>query len=262
MPIFNTDAIVLKQFDLGESDKIITFYSKDKGKIRAVAKNARKGNSSISGRVLPFSFNNITIYRGSSIDKINQVKSKYSFTDLREDLTKMAYASFMAEIVEKVGMEDDPLPAIFTLLLSSFNKMRKVSSEKLIYINLIFQIRILVILGFKPEVNKCVLCEKDIKPAGKNYFDISSGGIICHKCLNNADEEELSRYRENLFILSGESLQIIKQILALDEILLNKLKISSKSINEIESLLDKFIKYHLDLNLKSKDFLYKIRDLG
>ena len=79
MPVFTTDAVVLKQFDLGEADKIITFYSRDKGKIRAVAKNARKGNYSISGRVLPFTYSTITVYRGKSIDRLNQVKNKYSF---------------------------------------------------------------------------------------------------------------------------------------------------------------------------------------
>ncbi|MFW5976825.1 MAG: DNA repair protein RecO [Bacillota bacterium] len=261
MAIFNTDAIVLKQFDLGESDKIITFYSKDKGKVRAVAKNARKGTSSISGKVLPFSFNNITIYRGSSIDRINQINSKYSFAVLRENLDKMAYASYMAEIVEKVGMEDDPLPAIFSLLLSTFYKMRDISEEKLIYLNLIFEIRVLAILGFKPEVTKCILCDNKIKLSSRNIFDISRGGMICQKCYQNISAGKFDN-QGNTLALSGESFQVIKKILSLESVILKNLKISSEAVKEVESLVDKFIKYHLDITLKSKDFLYKIRNLG
>ena len=61
MAIIKTEAIVLKQFDLGEADKIITFYSKDYGKIRAVARGVRKGKNTKSGLVLPFSYGYSTL---------------------------------------------------------------------------------------------------------------------------------------------------------------------------------------------------------
>ena len=84
MAILRTEAIVLKQFDLGEADKIITFFTKDYGKIRAVAKGVRKSKSSISGIVLPFNYNLITIYRGKSIDRINQIRNIFTFNKVRK----------------------------------------------------------------------------------------------------------------------------------------------------------------------------------
>ena len=256
MAIFNTDALVLKQFDLGEADKIITFYSKERGKIRAVAKNASKGKSTRSGRVLPFTYNNITVYRGSSIDKLNQVSNKFSFTALRENLNKMAYASYMAEIIEKVGMEDDPNPPLFSLLLATFHKMLDAAENELDNINLAFKLRTLTILGFKPELEKCLFCEKSLKISSKNIFDIASGGLVCSDCFQQSMEDEVISY------LSGESLQVIKKILNSGLKIPQNLKVSPNGFKELDQLIDKFIKYHLDLKLKSQKFLHMIRDLG
>ncbi|MFW6308558.1 MAG: DNA repair protein RecO [bacterium] len=255
MPVFSTDAIVLKQFDLGEADKIITFYSKDRGKVRAVANNVRKTNSRMSGLVLPFSYNRIKIYRGSSLDKINQVQVKYSFSKLREDLSRMAYATYMAEIVEKVGMEDDSEPQIFSLLLSTFHKMVDLPEKKLGYLNLTFKLRILAVIGFKPELEDCAECGQKINISSRNVFDIALGGLLCEQCSSGGN-------KDNKINLSGEVYQIIKMVYDSGLKFPKNLQLSRKGFKQLENLLDKFIKYHLDIYLKSQEFLYMIRDLG
>ncbi len=256
MAVFTTEAIVLKQFDLGEADKIITFYTKDKGKVRAVAKNARKGNNKISGRVLPFTYSEITVYRGSSIDRINKIDNKYSFTLLREDLNKMAYASYMAEIVEKVGMVDNSNPQLFNLLLMSFQKLVNFPEKKFKYINLVFKLGVLSILGLKPVIDQCVICEKPLKISSRNIFAIDQGGIICINCIEKKETGE-SNYQ-----LSGEALQVIKSILKSGFKIPQNLKITDRGFNNIDELAEKFIQYHLDIELKSRDFLNMIRNLG
>ena len=137
--------------------------------------------------------------------------------------------------------------------------MIDISQAKLEYLNIAFTIRTLAILGFMPSVEKCIECETPIKPSSANILDISRGGIVCPDC---ADIENKYENQEEIFILSGESLQIIKNILKSGLELPQNLKISTKSLKELESFIDMFIKYHLDIKLKSKDFLHKIRDLG
>ena len=255
MTVFGAEAIVLKQFDLGEADKIITFYSKERGKIRAVARRVRKTNSRLSGLVQPFNYLFVKIYRGSSLDKINQVTGKYSFSSLRDDLSRMAYATYMAELVEKVGMEDDANPPLFSLLLSTFHKLTELEEKKYPYLNLTFRLRILALTGFKPELKHCVSCGQELSVMTRNMFDIAGGGILCSSCFSG-DRKDYH------FQVSGEALQVIREIYEAGIKLPENLYLSRKALKQLEILLDKFIKYHLDIYLKSGEFLNMIRDFG
>ena len=252
MAAFTTEGIVLKQFDLGEADKIITFFTRDQGKLRAVAKGVRKSKSPISGLVLPFSYNQINIYRGRSLDRINQIKNIYPFSPLREDLLKMAYASFMAELVERVGMENDPNQPLFSLLLSSFHQLLKLE-QGISFIDLFFKIKVLNIIGFKPQLAKCVLCAKPVTTSSQNYFNIKQGGIICASCSS----------RENDYTqITGEAAEILKSLFNSGFGSFKNLRISAAAENQLNHLIDNFILYHLDLKLKSLEFLNMIKKMG
>ncbi len=255
MGIIKTEAIILKQFDLGEADKIITFYTRDYGKVRAAVKGVRKTKNSLSGLVQSFNYCEIKVYRGRSLARLNQVEGKYSFSLLREDLHKMAYASYMAEMVEKVGMEDNPNPELFSLLLTTYHKLLSAGQEELDYINLIFKVRILSLLGFKPQLQECIDCGREVKTGPNNYFSIAGGGILCPEC-------RAKTIKDNLYYFNGEARGVLKKILDTGLKLPPYLKISGKALEELDDLIDRFIIYHLDLNLKSTKFLHMIRNLG
>ncbi|MFP4015403.1 MAG: DNA repair protein RecO [Halanaerobiales bacterium] len=257
MAIIETESVVLKQYDLGESDKIITFYTKDYGKIRAIAKGVRKGNNRFSGIVLPFSYNLLTVYKGRSLDRINQLNNIFSFSKLREDLTKMAFASFMAEIIEKVGLENNPNQALFSLLLASFYRILKKEEKDIKYIELAFKILIMGILGFKPVLKQCVLCNNEVVYSNRNLLAVEYGGLICNNCI----KDEYKYNKENVF-LRGESLKIMNIILERGFAPLDKLIISKSAYVELDKAINNFLFYHLDLNLKSLDFLNMIKNLG
>ncbi|HHU91983.1 MAG TPA: DNA repair protein RecO [Halanaerobiaceae bacterium] len=257
MAILRTEAIVLKQFDLGEADKIITFFTKDYGKIRAVAKGVRKSKSSISGIVLPFNYNLITIYRGKSIDRINQIRNIFTFNKVREDLIKMAYASFVAEAVEKVSQENQANEALFALLLSTLHKIM-VEEEKLPYIELVFKISLLVVLGLKPQLDYCVSCNKKLAYAEKNYFHVQQGGLICPECYQDNQED----FRFQGYILSVQMVESLKKIINNGFKGLRDWEGTEREYRQLDQLSDAFIKYHLELKIKSYDFLHMIKKLG
>lgn len=257
MAVIKTESIVLKQFDLGESDKIITFYTKDYGKIRAVAKGVRKGKNRFSGIVLPFSYNFLAVYKGRSIDRINQLNNIFTFSNLREDLTKMAYASFMAEVVEKVGLENNQNQALFSLLLASYYRISKKEEEDIKYIELVFKILVMGILGLKPELKQCVICKNEVIYSYKNMLAVEHGGLICNNCI----KDEYKYNKEKIF-LRGESLKIMNIILERGFAPLDKLVISKSAYIELDKAINSFLFYHLDLNLKSLDFLNMIKNLG
>ncbi|MFW5979768.1 MAG: DNA repair protein RecO [Halanaerobiales bacterium] len=256
---FQTEGIVLKQFDLGEADKIITFYTRDKGKIRAVARGARKTKSKLSGLVLPFSYNQITIYRGRSLDRINHIDNLYSFSSLREDLLLMAYASYIAELVVKVGKEDNPNQDLFSLLLTTYHRLHKSQDNKnLDDINLLFKFYLLQVLGFNPEINKCVKCERKIKPSQNNNFNIRHGGLVCKACL----EEEKKFNNENIISINGEALAVWRKIMYKKGSIPHNLRISDNAFKSLNKIIDLFISYHLDIKINSEKFLHMIKNFG
>ena len=252
MSLIETEAIVLKQFDLGETDKIITFYTKDHGKIRAVAKKARNSkNNKTSAIVLPYCYNYIKVYKSKSLDRINYVENIHRFEELRNNLNKMAYAAYFSEMVEKTGMEYHPNPYLFNLLLETFNKMISSENKDLEKINIVFKLFFLEIIGIKPSINYCYDCGKRIITANRQLFDVTEGGLICSECAKIKNE--------SLYSLKQNEIDLIKRIYrnninALDDITVNK-----KILDKLDKIIDEFIVYHLDIKLKSNDFLQIIK---
>lgn len=250
---YNTDTIVLKQFDLGEADKIITFCSRDRGQIRAVARNARKSGR-FSGAVQPFTYNNITFYQGKSLARINHVENKYPFSTLREDLVKMSYASYMAEVVSKVGVEGEPQPGLFSLLLSCFHKLISARRDNFSWINIIFKLRVLSITGHRPRLDYCPNCGSMIRANHRYCFDIAGGGLFCSNCCRGNGEEIIQ--------LSPTSLEVMKKYLDSGFNIPREFDHPDQVLKTLDSLLDKFITYHLDIGIKSLEFLHTIENLG
>ncbi|MCF8008499.1 MAG: DNA repair protein RecO [Halanaerobiales bacterium] len=248
MSLIKTESIVLKQFDLGETDKIITFFTKEHGKIRAVAKKARSSkNNKISASVLPFCYNHITVYKTKSLDRLNNIESIYRFENLRNNLEKMAYSSYFAEMVEKAGMEYHPNPDLFSLLLNTFYKIERSKQGELEKINIVFRLLFLLYLGLKPTINYCYECGKKYKTLDIQYFDVKEGGLICSKCVQTKNYK-IDKLLQN-------EMDLIKRIYRMRLKALDEIEIKSELIKKLDKLIDDFSVYHLDFELKSKEFL-------
>jgi DNA repair protein RecO (recombination protein O) len=251
---FETEAVVLKQFDLGESDRLITLYTKDKGKIKAVARGARKGNKSRSGLVLPFSYHNFILYKGRSLAKINHIDSIALNSNLRKDLEFMAYASVVSEYIERAGLEDEADEALFSLLVIILEKMNHCNKDDLFFYLCVFQSKLLLLLGVKPEIENCTICGDKMDLEGKTAFSIKNGGSVCSNCLdtkiNSYDYLTLNQLRALYKIIFAE----IRQLKAED--------FSEDILKKIGVLTEKFLAYHLDLKPKSLKFLYTIKSMS
>ena len=252
MPLIETEAIVLKQFDLGETDKIITFYTKDHGKIRAVVKKARNSkNNKTSAIVLPYCYNNIKVYKSKSLDRINYVENIHRFEELRNNLNKMAYATYFSEMVEKTGMEYHPNPLLFNLLLETFNKMISIENEDLEKINIVFKLFFLEIIGIKPTINYCYDCGKRIITSSRQLFNVKEGGLICSECARVKND--------SLYNLKQNEIDLVKRIYRNNINALDDITVDKKILDKLDKLIDEFIIYHLDIKLKSDDFLQIIK---
>ena len=254
MASFETEAVVLKQFDLGESDRLITLYTKERGKIKAVARGARKGKKSRSGLVLPFSYHNFTLYKGSSLAKINHVDSIAMNSRLRNDLDFMAFASVVSEYIERAGLEDEADQALFSLLVVILEKLENAKKEELLFYFTVFKAKLLLLLGIKPEIEKCTVCGEKVNLNGKTPVSVEEGGSICKSCFKQ------NEYKYILFSLN--EMRALYKIIFAKITELKSEQFSEKIVNKINKLTEKFLIYHLELEPKSLSFLNTIRQMN
>jgi DNA repair protein RecO (recombination protein O) len=243
MAIYRTRAVVLKSADLGEADKIITMLTKDRGKVRAVARGVRRFRSRLVGGTLPFCFSDFLVYEGKSLDSISQCEIIESFMSLRDDLVKMAYASYIAELTSEFLPEGDVNEKVFLLILKTFRLMaRGIDPETL---TRMYELRLLSFLGYNPEIDKCTCC------GGEVLDDVirispSYGGLVCSKC-NSADSDYIN--------IKSSTLNYLKSLAFISTDELKQLKLQLQDRVELTKVLRRFIAYHLEKNLKSLKFL-------
>ena len=119
MPTYNANAIVLHRLSFGETDRIATLYTRERGKLAAIAKGARKPVSRLAGATEVLTYGKFHLATGKNLDIIAQVEVKESFPRIHQDLSRIAYATYMAEVVDRMVEEHEANPDIFDLLLSA-----------------------------------------------------------------------------------------------------------------------------------------------
>ncbi|MTI49418.1 DNA repair protein RecO [Sporosalibacterium faouarense] len=242
-----TQGIVLRQVKFKESDKILTIFSRENGKISAIAKGARKTKSPLMGSTQVFCYSDFVLYRGKSFYHVNQGEVLNSFYSLRNDLYKLAYGTYILEIVEAGITEEESNEKVFLLLLKTLNVLSVIEDDFLKLV-LAFIIKFLSFMGYKPHLRRCVVCNNNLM--GRIKFSISQGGVLCDKCKNS-----------DLYALSLD----LNTVKAMDNLLyakldnLDEVQIPESTLLNIEKILTKYLLAHIDKKtFKSLDFIKSI----
>ncbi len=116
MGVSKTEGIVLKYTNLGEADKILTILTRNKGKIKAIAKGCRKPKSSLTASSEIFVFSEFVFYKGANLYHVTQAETRETFYNIRNDLLRLSYAVYFAELADTVSDEEIPSERLFILL--------------------------------------------------------------------------------------------------------------------------------------------------
>lgn len=245
MGLYRTNAIILRTRNIGEADRVLVLLTEDLGKFEAVVKGARRGRSRFVGCTLPFNYIKALLLSGKGMDNLSQAELIHSFSKIREDLIKLAYASFWMELIDGFVQEREEVKEIFRFLLAAFIVLENVSDPKIL--NLAFEARILNYLGYQPRLDFCTACGKLI--TGSFLFSIEAGGLICEVC-----REEYP----DLTHISLNVLQLLKKLTETDLRRLNDLMASESEFRIAGKILRGFIEARFDKPLKSRVFLDNI----
>jgi DNA repair protein RecO (recombination protein O) len=207
--IIKTEAIVLRSINFRETSKIVTFYTRQMGKIAGMVKGARRAKNRYGASLEPMSYVAMVLYKkeGRDIQTVSHCDLMKSFRHLYEDIDKMAVGMSIVELVNIVSHERQENIPLFTLLLHSLtalNDATKNPANVLYY----FELHCARFLGFQPSFDHCISCEKPLKEVSQKReykFDIEHGGLVCSSC---------SDARRQLYCLSPAVLQFFRTISA------------------------------------------------
>ena len=255
MPIFTTRAIVTRSHPYGESDRIVTFFTEDFGKIRGIAKGARKSRKRFQNALGLFSYLRLIFYdrEGLNLVRIEGCDVLTAFPRIRDHLQKIFCGEYFLELVNEMAGEREANREAFRLLLAFLSNLEagEPQEEEL----RVFEIRMLSLFGYRPNMRKCDLCKRDwehLKEASPVFFSLDKGALVCDAC---------SRSRNNLVPLSLGTARLIERISQTELAKIRRLRFTSQALSESRELLPKFITYQLGKELKSFKIL-KIAPFG
>lgn len=177
MPSYRAEAIVLRTHKLGEADRIITLLTRERGKVRAVAKGVRRTKSKFGARLEPFSRVDLLVFEGKNLDIITQAESLNAYgQDLALDYSLWTAGQTMLETADRLTPEDSvSAESQYLLLVGALRTL--VTGEHAAGLVLdAFLLRSLSMAGYSPTLNACVICGV----AGTQpFFHVASGGALC-----------------------------------------------------------------------------------
>jgi DNA repair protein RecO (recombination protein O) len=249
MPLFTSDAIVIRSFNYGESDKIVTFLTKDFGKVRAIAKGARRSKKRFQNALDLFSHIRLDFFdrEGMGLVRAESCDICSSFRLIREDLKKIYYGTYFLELVNEMTGEREAHPEAFDLLLSCLAALE--TSEPQEDQLRVFEIRMLSLFGYQPNLKGCDSCKSDwmeLRETPSVYFSVERGGLLCRKCSQGEGE---------LIPLSLGTARLIERISQTEPAKIERFKFTPQALSESKELLLKFITYQLGKELRSLKML-------
>jgi DNA repair protein RecO (recombination protein O) len=248
MPTYQADAIVLRRLDYGEADRILTILTREHGKLAAIAKGARKSKTRSHSALDLFSHSQLLLAKGRNLDVVTQVERLGDVRNISGDLQRTAYASLVAEVVDKVLEDRHPVDDVFQLVVATLEQLND-PTRSYRADGAWFLMRVLDLLGYQPQLYQCPSCSQPI-PESRSWFSPLLGGILCGSC---GDHQQAGS------AVSVNALKVLRVMAAGDQDLYDRLRLSAELLHEIELALEDQLEYHLDRHLKSLDFIRTIR---
>lgn len=244
---YRAEAIVLRRTDFGESDRLLTLFSRERGKVRAIAKGARKPQSRKTGHVELYMRTRFLIAEGRDLDIITQADLVESYQGLREDLIRTTYAAYIVELLDRFTAEEDKNLALYDLLADTLRRLSE--TEEPILVVRYSELRMLALSGYQPQLFYCVACEEPIAEEDQ-FFSAELGGLLCPNC-----RERDRRARP----VSAGAVKVLRYLQTRDWRTVSALRLRGTMHAELEHVMHHYLTYILERNLKSIDFLHRLR---
>lgn len=242
------DAVILRHSDYGEADRLLTLFTREAGKLRAIAKGVRKMQSRKAGHLEPFTQVTLMLAQGHDLWIVTQAEATELFQPLRESLPLIGYAGYVVELLDRFTYEEGQNWQLFQLLIET---LKRLASEPDPFVPIhYYEMRLLDLMGFRPLLFECASCGKAIQPEDQ-YFSAERGGVLCPDC----------GLMVNLVRpISMDALRYLRHFQRSSYSEAKRANPGQDTRDEVEAILNYYLTYLLERNLNSPEFIRQVKE--
>lgn len=238
--------MVLSGTPVGEYDKRVVILTRERGKISAFARGARRPKSSLIAASEPFTFGEFELYRGRDSYTISSVNVKNYFSDIREELEDIYIGMYFCEVAEYVTMENMDTREILKLLYQSLRAL-KVPSLSRELVRRIYEFKLIALNGEAPRLFACIECGRKDELF---YFHPQKAGSLCEACYEKEPYNGRGAYH-----ISGSTTYILQRIVASPVKTLYTFSVSEHVMQELNLVVKDYFEKHIDKKFQSAQML-------
>lgn len=241
------EAVVLRHTDWGEADRMLNLFTREQGKLRAVAKGARKLRSRKAGHLEPFTRVALLLARGRDFWIVTQAETVDAYLPLHDDLVRTGYAAYVIELLDRFTYEEGENQSIYSLLVDTLHRLS--AGEPSFSVVRFYEMRLLDYLGFRPQLFQCVRGHEEIHPEDQ-YFTARQGGVLCPR-----HGSEISDARP----VSREALRYLRHFQRSSYTEAVRAQVPPNYQQEMETLLNYYLTYLLERSLNTPQFIREMK---
>ncbi|HVN47343.1 MAG TPA: DNA repair protein RecO [Bacteroidota bacterium] len=249
--LVKTDAIVLKSMKYRDTSKIVTFYSKEFGKFKCVAKGARLAKNKFGASLDPLTCSHAVVYKKDQRDLhlLSQCDLVQPFNRLREDFDRMSVAFSIIELLNHIVHDEERNVPLYQLLVETLATLNE-SEKNYFHFLQAFRLRFSTLYGFAPNFESCGKCSKKLKTENgekKIVFQIDRGAIICAECAapHGTSGAHFASQNTNA-VISVQGLQILRRFATAPMSSLSNLMYAEYIGNEVDETIRSYLRYHFE----------------
>lgn len=248
--------MVLVAGGMGEYDRRIELLTKERGRISAFAKGARKPTSALVSATNPFVFGKFTLYVGRNSYTVVHAEVENYFAELRLDIEGAYYGFYFLEMASYYTREGNDETEMLKLLYQTFRALTKKTIDFRL-VRCIFELKAMTIQGEGPQVFQCLVCGKEQFEHIEQevVFSVKKGGLVCRACMKRSGETERG------YLVDASTLYSMQFIVC------NKIEkiytfiVDEKVLQRLEDLMKMYIKIYIDKPFKSLEMLEMITSI-
>ena len=231
---FTTEALVIGSMRYREADRIISLYTRDRGRLGAIARGVRRTKSKVGGRLEPYSLVRVSLHSGRGLYTVLGVDSVRTFQGVRDELFRMEEGARLLRAVRHLFPQEEGSVPAFNLLVRGVARLAEApDAAAAAGVVLATRVKLLSLLGYTPELSHCTAC----RGQGPTYgFSPSLGGVVCELC---AAAEGVSS-----FAISPGALATLHTLLETSLIEVERLELDQRATAEVEQVVAQILAYH------------------
>lgn len=247
--LITVTGMVIFASPIGEYDKRVVILTKERGKLSAFAKGARRPQSHLAGATAPGSFGTFQMYEGRSSYTIHSADISHYFAELRTDVEAAYYAFYFFEFADYYAKEGNDERELLRLMFQTLRVLVK-RALPLKLVKNIFVLKAIAINGEGPQVFQCVSCGCKDKPC---VFSVKRGGLICNECGKGTIDGRK---------LNTSTLYAMQYIISAPIEKLYSFQLTDEVLQELDQVVERYREIYVDKQFKSLEVLQQLIELN